>query len=73
VARRLGTGALTAIVVAVIVVVAAVPLLVVYKSTCDGRGETETRYSFVPPWDDPPADCQNHRRGFELLRDELSL
>ncbi len=71
--RRLGAGALTAIVLVVIVAVAAVPLVLVYKSTCREGDEQASRYSFVPPWDDPPADCRNHRRGYELVEDELGL
>ncbi len=71
--RRLGTGALTLLVLVVIVAVAAVPLLFVYKSTCKVSDGREDRYSFVPPWDDLPSECRNHRRGIELVGDELGL
>ena len=72
-ARILGGGALTLVVVVVIVIVALVPLVFVFRSTCEDRGETETRYSFVPPWDDPPADCRDNQRGYDFLLEEIGL
>jgi hypothetical protein len=71
--RMLGGGALTLVVLAVIVLVAAVPLLFVVQSTC-GRGDQEEhRYSFVLPWDDAPSECREPRRGYEVLGDAIGL
>jgi hypothetical protein len=71
--RILGGGVLTLVVVVVIVLVALVPLLLIFRSTCEDRDDTETRYSFVAPWDDPPAECRDHQRAYEFLLDEVGL
>ncbi|HEV2075924.1 MAG TPA: hypothetical protein VGR10_06765 [Thermoleophilaceae bacterium] len=66
--RRLGAGALTLVVLAVIVVVALVPLLLVYRSQCPvGGGETKSRYSIVLPWNDPPGECRQHEQGIDIV------
>jgi hypothetical protein len=65
-----GASVLTLIVVVLVVVAVAVPLFTVYRSTCEGR---ERSWSFVAPWDDPPADCRNHMNGFEILKDEVGI
>ena len=71
--RWLGAGALTIVVVVVILVVVAIPLLFVYRSQCPDGGELATSYSVVPPWDNPPEECRNHQRGFDVLTDEIGL
>ncbi len=71
--RILGGGLLTLVVIAVILVVAVIPLLFVFRSTCQEGGERATKYSLVPPWDDPPADCRDNQRGYEFLLDEIGL
>jgi hypothetical protein len=70
----LGTGIRLLITVAIVVALASVPLLVVYRSTCREDRKDETRWSFVAPWDDPEnGDCRRHQNGFEVLADELGL
>jgi hypothetical protein len=60
-------------ILAVIGIVVAAPLVMVYRSTdCRGRGD-DVRYSVVAPWDDPEVDCREHERGLDLLRTELGL
>lgn len=58
---------------ALVVIVAAVvvlPLTTIYRSTgCEGRS---VRYSFVPPWNEPPADCRDHDNGLQFIWSELS-
>ncbi len=71
--RFLGAGAMTLVAVLFIAAVVAIPLLFVYRSSCPDRGGQRTEYSFVPPWDDPPSDCGDHQRGFEVLTDEIGL
>jgi flagellar basal body-associated protein FliL len=66
-----GTWIVLIVILAVLAAVISVPLFTVYKSSrCQER---ETRYSFVPPWDDPPRDCRTNQNGYELIRDELGL
>lgn len=65
-----GAGLLTALVVVLLIVAIAVPLTTIYRSKCAGR---ERSWSFVAPWDDPPADCRGHQRGYEILKDELGI
>ena len=62
-------GTLIRLAVALIVIVAVVsfPLFTVYRSTCETPRAEEKRYTFVPPWDDPPRDCRDHENGFEIL------
>jgi len=57
----------------VIAALAAVPLLVVYRSQCVEDGKRVDSWSVVAPWDDPPSDCRDHESGFEVLRDEVGL
>lgn len=71
--RFLGAGVLTIVTIVLIVVVAAVPLLFVYRSSCPEGDGRSTSYSFVAPWNDPPSRCSNHQRGFEVVRDEVGL
>lgn len=71
--RWLGAGALVAVAIVVIVAVAAVPLVLVYQSNCPDGPSRATEYSFVLPWNDPPAECRDHRRGFEVVTDEIGL
>lgn len=71
--RWLGAGALTIVVIVLILVVIAVPLLFVYRSQCPENGERATTYNVVPPWDDPPRECGDHERGFEVLTDAIGL
>lgn len=71
--RRLGTSALVLAVIAVIVLVAAIPLFLVYRSSCQEGGGTVTRYDFVLPWNEPPAGCAESERGIDIVADELSL
>lgn len=71
--RGLGAGALTLIVVAVILVVAAVPLVLVYRSECPAGDDPVTSYDIVAPWDDPPQRCEDHEQGYEIVLDGLGL
>lgn len=71
--NRLGTLALVAAVVVVILVVAAIPLFLVYRSSCREGGETVTRYDVVLPWNEPPSGCADSERGIDIVADELSL
>lgn len=71
--RFLGAGVLTLAAIAIIVVVVAVPLVFVFRSSCPDQGGVRTEYTFVPPWDDPPSDCRQHERGYEILLDEIGL
>ena len=69
----LGGGALTVVTLAAVVGLCSLPLFAVYQSTC-GRGENRaTRYSFVPPWDDPPDECRRHRSGFRIVKDAVGV
>jgi hypothetical protein len=67
--RTLGSAALIAVAVVVIVLVALVPLLFVYRSTCPEGEAQVTSYSFVPPWSEPPAECRAHQSGLDLVRE----
>ena len=61
---------------AVVVALISIPLVTLYQSSCREGGkrkERETRYSFVLPWKDPPAECRNHKSGLDLAREELGL
>jgi hypothetical protein len=69
--KRLGAGALILVVVGVIAVVALIPLLLVYRSTCPEGDSQVTTYSFVLPWSEPPAECRNHQSGLDLVREQL--
>jgi hypothetical protein len=61
------------LILAVIGVLVAAPLVMVYRSTgCRGEGD-DVRYSVVAPWDDPELDCREHERGFDLIRSEVGL
>ena len=71
--RTAGAGLLTLVTVVVIVIVAAVPLLLVHRSTCREAGEQVQIYSFVLPWDEPPQDCRDHQRGIEVVAEEIGL
>ncbi len=66
----LGTLARLAAILAVLAALIAVPLVTVHRSKCE-RGTT--RYSFVPPWEDPPAECRDHQSGLEMIQSELGL
>jgi hypothetical protein len=66
----LGASVRFVLIVAVLVALVAVPLVTIYRSRCE-RGQVQ--YSFVLPWDDPPAECRRHESGFEILRSELGL
>jgi hypothetical protein len=69
----LGTGVRLILIVALLAVLVAIPLVTVYRSTrCEGERRS-ARYEFVPPWDDPPAECRRNQSGFDLIRDELGL
>lgn len=61
----------------VVLAVISVPLFTLYQSSCreggGNRGKRETRYSFVPPWNDPPAECRRHRSGLDLVREQVGL
>jgi hypothetical protein len=52
-------------------VIAAVPLIVVYRSTCPSPNGTATQYSVVPPWSEPPEGCTDQQQGFDILVDAL--
>ena len=71
--RLLGSGILIVIAIAVIVVIALVPLFTIYKSSCGKGAERETAYNFVLPWNDPPADCRDAESGFEIVKDAVGL
>jgi hypothetical protein len=58
-----------AVAVAILAAVVAVPLVVIYRSHCDG----EIRYNVVPPWNDPPKECTRHQSGLDLLRKEVGI
>jgi hypothetical protein len=66
----LGATVRLVLIVALTLALVLIPLLTIYRSTCEGDS---TRYSLVPPWDDPPADCREHRSGLDLLREEVGL
>jgi hypothetical protein len=70
IATYLGATVRLALIVALTLAVVLIPLLTIYRSTCE---EKSTRYSLVAPWDDPPADCRDHRSGLDLLRKEVGL
>jgi hypothetical protein len=64
------------VIVAVIVAIAAVPLFMLQRSKCPSEkreGKTDTEYNWVWPWDDPPPECRSHRKGFDIVRDEIGL
>lgn len=71
--RWLGAGALTIVVLVTILVVVAIPLLLVYRSSCPDGGDRATRYSVVLPWNDPPDECRNHERGLQVVTDAIGL
>jgi hypothetical protein len=58
------------LILAVVAALVAVPLVTIHRSRCE---RAQVRYSFVPPWDDPPAECRGHESGFEILRSELGF
>jgi hypothetical protein len=69
--RGLSAGVLVLLTILVILVIAAVPLIVVYRSTCPSPNGTATQYSVVPPWSEPPEGCTDHQQGFDILVDAL--
>ncbi|MEX2195110.1 MAG: hypothetical protein WD844_07470 [Thermoleophilaceae bacterium] len=73
--RGVAGGAIvrTLLLLALIVAVAAIPLLVVYRSECPGDDGPRTRWSFVAPFSDPPGDCRGHQSGVEVVLDEVGL
>ena len=68
-----GTSARLLVFFAIALALISVPLLVVYRSQCRDGGGRETRWTFVPPWDDPPGECRQHDNGFQVILDETGL
>ena len=68
-----GTSVRLIVFLAIAFALISVPLLVVYRSSCRDEGGRETRWTFVPPWDDPPGDCRDHDNGFQVILDEARL
>ena len=72
--RRLAlTWVQLAVALVLIVGLASLVLLTVYRSRCPEHGKLVTRWSFVAPWENPPADCRRNQSGFSVLRDDLGL
>ena len=71
--RRLFGSGFVLVVLAVIVVIALVPLFLVYKSTCGSGDERRTEYNLVLPWNEPPANCRDDMTGFQIVTDAVGL
>ena len=59
--------------IAVIVVIALVPLFLVYRSICGKGDDRSSEYSFVLPWNEPPPECRDSQNGFAIVRDAVGL
>ena len=66
----LGTGIRLVLVVVLLAAVVALPLIFIQQSRCPGEGVS---YAIVPPWDDPPAECRDHKSGLKLILEEIGL
>lgn len=67
----LSSGVRFVVIVLLIVAAIALPLAVVYRSTCPDEGGAQVRWSFVPPFDEPPEECRGHQDGFQVILDEV--
>ena len=67
------TGFGVVLVVVLIAAIALIPLLTVYQSKCREGRTDRTRYSFVPPWDEKPRGCRQHKTGLKVLLEEVGL
>ena len=66
----LGTGWRLVLFLVLLAAVVALPLISIQQSRCPGEGVS---YSIVAPWDDPPAECRDHKTGLKLILEEIGI